>query len=97
VFHGALFSHDDPVSAHMIFVAVTSHFRGRVIGQPSFECKLPNLNHWNASCFDIGSIRTGTRTQAMEAVKIYLLMALIGTIAAASWRKAPSSAPEKQA
>jgi hypothetical protein len=55
---------------------------------PRVRIKLPIINHWNALCItgDKG-LDEITRTRAMEPVKIYLLMALISTIAAVSHRK----------
>jgi hypothetical protein len=50
--------------------------------------KLPNINHWNALCIVRAKVRRDREgCRAMESVKIYLLMAIITVIAAASHRK----------
>jgi hypothetical protein len=54
---------------------------------PGARIKLPIINYWNALCIARGKGWKIRGRRAMEAVKIYLLMALISTIAAVSHRK----------
>jgi len=55
--------------------------------------KLRIINHWNASCYVWVNEKNAEGERAMEVVKIYFLIALIGAIAAASRRKIEPESP----
>jgi hypothetical protein len=57
--------------------------------------KLRIINHWNASCYVRAKRKNNEDERAMEVVKIYFLVALIGAIAAASRRKVEPESPHQ--
>jgi hypothetical protein len=62
----------------------------RSIGRPHVGLKLPFVNYWNAYCKQLFASRSTPHDRASgrpspgETMKIYMLMVLIGTIAAMS-------------
>src|SRR5690349_5977336 len=67
----------------------------RRIGRLPWRFKLPNRNRWNASCFGRWGRETEKGPQAMEVLKIFMLMALIGAITAASYRRERHERPDE--
>jgi hypothetical protein len=70
-----------------------------VIGRSRRRLKLPNINHWNASCTDIrkGAIDPPNERKKKTMMKIYFLVLLVGAIAAASHVEDQRKSPEPAA
>jgi hypothetical protein len=75
----------------------------RSIGRPHVGLKLPFVNYWNAYCKQLFASRStphdraSGRPSAGETMKIYMLMVLIGTIAAMSHVNVDRKSPRRGA
>jgi hypothetical protein len=75
----------------------------RSIGRPHVGLKLPFVNYWNAYCKQLFASRSTPHDRASgrpspgETMKIYMLMVLIGTIAAMSHVNVDRKSPRRGA
>jgi hypothetical protein len=68
------------------------------LAAPHVGLKLPFVNYWNAYCKWIDAVvRPGGQPSPGETMKIYMLMALIGAIAAMSHLNFERKSPERGA